>query len=213
MSRARVRTVGCMLAVLLASPTAARAQETPIGPAEITLKPGDVLQITVWPDATLGGSFVVEETGLVYLPFLGAVQTGGVSIDRLRNQLREDYAEILKEPVVTIVPLFNVGVSGGIRRPGIYQITPAQNILDVILEAGGFAERAKRDKVQIVREGQLLMYNVQRALEGAANLEAFTLRSGDQIVVPTGGTFGITNVLQLLTLASTIILLVERTTN
>ncbi len=213
MSRARVRTVGCMLAVLLAYSAAARAQETPVGPAELTLKPGDVLQITVWPDATLGGSFVVEETGLVYLPFLGAVQTGGVSIDRLRNQLREDYAEILKEPVVTIVPLFNVGVSGGVRRPGIYQITPAQNILDVILEAGGFAERAKRDQVQIVREGQLLMYNVQRALEGAANLEAFTLRSGDQVVVPVGGSFGITNVLQLLTLASTIILLVERTTN
>ena len=70
MSRARVRTVGCMLAVLLASSAAARAQETPIGPAEVTLKPGDVLQITVWPDASLGGSFVVEETGLVYLPFL-----------------------------------------------------------------------------------------------------------------------------------------------
>jgi protein involved in polysaccharide export with SLBB domain len=213
MSRAHVRTVSCILAVLLASPAVARAQETPVGAAEVMLKPGDVLQITVWPDATLGGSFVVEETGLVYLPFLGAVQTGGVSIDRLRNQLREDYAEILKEPVVTIVPLFNIGVSGGVRRPGIYQITPAQNILDVILEAGGFAERAKRDQVQIVREGQLLMYNVQRALEGAANLEAFTLRSGDQIVGPVGSSFGITNILQLLTLASTIILLVERTTN
>lgn len=213
MSRAHVRTASCILAVLVASPAVARAQETPVGAAEISLKPGDVLQIIVWPDETLGGSFVVEETGLVYLPFLGAVQTTGVSIDRLRNQLREDYAKILKEPVVTIIPLFNVGVSGGIRRPGIYQITPDQNILDVILEAGGFAERAKRDQVQIVREGQVLMYNVQRALEGAADLEALTLRSGDQIIVPVGGSFGITNVLQILTLLTTTLLLVERATN
>jgi polysaccharide export outer membrane protein len=177
------------------------------------LKPGDALQITVWPDETLSGSFVVEETGLVYLPFLGAVQAAGVSIDRLRNQLREGYAEILKEPVVTIVPLFNVGVSGGIARPGIYQITPEQNILDVILVAGGFAQRAKRDKVQIVREGTVLQYNVERALEGAADLEALTLRSGDQIVIPVGSSFGITNVLQILTLISTTLLLVERATD
>jgi len=111
---------------------------------------------------------------------------------------------------VTIVPLFNVGVSGGIARPGIYQITPEQNILDVILQAGGFAQRAKRDKVQIVREGTVLQYNVQRALEGAADLEALTLRSGDQIVIPVGSSFGITNVLQILTLVTTTLILVER---
>ena len=210
MSRAHVQIVSCVLAVLLASPAVMPGQEAPVAAAELALKPGDALQITVWPDETLSGTFVVEETGLVYLPFLGAVQAGGVSLDRLRNQLRDGYAEILKEPVVTIVPLFNVGVSGGIARPGIYQITPEQNILDVILAAGGFAQRAKRDKVQIVREGTVLQYNVQRALEGAADLEALTLRSGDQIVIPVGSGFGITNVLQILTLVTTTLILVER---
>ncbi len=210
MSRAHVRIASCIMAVLLASPAVTPGQEAPVGPAQVTLKPGDALQISVWPDASLSGSFVVEETGLVYLPFLGAVQAAGVSLDLLRNQLRAGYAEILKEPVVTIVPLFNIGVSGGIARPGIYQITPDQNILDVILLAGGFAQRAKRDKVQIVREGTVLQYNVQRALEGAADLEALTLRSGDQIVIPVGSGFGITNVLQILTLVTTTLILVER---
>ncbi len=174
------------------------------------LQPGDALQINVWPDNTLSGLFAVEETGLVYLPFLGAVQVTGVSLDQLRAELREGYAQILKEPVVTITPLFSIGISGGVGRPGNYQITSTENIMDAILMAGGFTQRAKEDQVEIVRQGQVLKYNVERALEGAADLEALTLRSGDQIVVPVGSSFGITNILQVMTLITTTIILVER---
>lgn len=172
-----------------------QAQEAPaVGAAPanadpLTLRPGDILQVSIWPDATLGGSFTVEETGLVQLPFLGAVQVTGMPIGQLRQELRDGYADIMKEPVVTITPYFQVGVSGGVRRPGNYRITPAENIVDLILMAGGFAERAKEDQIEIVREGQVLKYNVERALEQAANLDALTLRSGDQVVVPIGSSF------------------------
>ncbi len=108
------------------------------------LRPGDIIRIGVWPDAALNGEFAVEETGLVYLPFLGAVQVVGMPLDRLRKQLRDGYAEIMKEPVVTITPLFNVGVSGGVGRPGNYQITPTETIMDVILMAGGIRPACQR---------------------------------------------------------------------
>ena len=173
----------------------AQAQEAPpVGAApgsadELTLRPGDILQVNIWPDASLSGSFTVEETGLVQLPFLGGVQVTGMPISQLRSQLRASYSEIMKEPVVTITPYFQVGVSGGVRSPGNYRITPAENIVDLILTAGGFTDNAKEDQIEIVREGQVLKYNVERALEQAADLDALTLRSGDQVVVPVGGNF------------------------
>ncbi len=213
-------TLGVALAlqglVLLAGPVHAQATG-PAGSAgqadAFDLRPGDILRIGIWPDATLSGEFAVEETGLVYLPFLGAVPVVGMPLDLLRSQLREGYSEIMKEPVVTITPLFQVGVSGGVGRPGNYRITPTENIMDVILMAGGFAGRAKADQVEIVRQGEVLKYNVERALEGAADLSALTLRSGDQIVVPIGSSFGLTNVLQLMTLAATTVLLIDRLSN
>lgn len=215
------RFLGALAVVIAAvlgisAPVAAQsgaAQSSQATQSAATLRPGDLLRIDVWPDNTLSGQFVVEETGLVYLPFLGAVPAAGVSLDLLRKQLRDGYGEILKEPVVTITPVFHVGISGGIRRPGIYQVTPTQNILDLILQAGGFVDKAKEDQVEIVRQGQVLKYNVERALEGAADLDALTLRSGDQVVVPLGSSFQFRYLLQGLTFVSTTILLVERILN
>ncbi len=211
--RTRVNLAAAVLVALLATsaPMAAQSVGTQSGqatPEELSLRPGDALRINIWPDNTLSGQFEVEETGLVYLPFLGALPVVGVSLDRLRAELREGYSQILKEPVVTITPLFSVGVSGGVGRPGNYQITPTENIMDVILMAGGFTQRAKEDQVEIVRQGQVLKYNVERALEEAADLDALTLRSGDQIVVPLGGTFSFRDFTAIFSFVTTTALLI-----
>ena len=162
----------------------------------------------MWPQAELSGEFEVEDTGVVHLPFLGSVQVEGTSVARLRNDLRAGYEEIMKEPVVTITPLFNVGVLGGVRRPGIYRIDPTQGILDVILEAGGFVERAKEDKVRLVRDGQALQLDVERALEGAADLNQLQLRSGDKIVIPVGSSFTFRDFTAIFSFATTTALLI-----
>ncbi len=175
----------------------------------VTLQPGDILQISVWPDQTLGGQFPVEETGNVYLPFLGSVHVVGLTLDRLRSQLREGYGEVMKEPVVTITPLFRVGVMGAVRAPGNYTIDATQNLLDVINQAGGFSTQANQTKVRIVRTGEVLQFNVQQALEHGADLDALTLRSGDNIVVPNKSTISVQAVIGFLTLGLTTALLID----
>jgi polysaccharide export outer membrane protein len=167
----------------------------------------------VWPDQTLGGQFPVEETGNVYLPFLGSVHVVGLTLDRLRSQLREGYGEVMKEPVVTITPLFRVGVMGAVRAPGNYTIDATQDLLDVIQQAGGFTNQANQEKVRIVRTGEVLQYNVQQALEQGADLGALTLRSGDNIVVPHRSTVSISTVIGFMNLGITTALLIERVIN
>lgn len=212
MNRTRMLAALTLLVVAASALPGGAAAQQPMSlpPAELALKPGDVLQINIWPDATLSGSFTVEETGLVYLPFLGAVQVTGVSLDRLRNQLREGYSTILKEPVVTITPLFRVGVMGEVRGPGIYPIDPTVDLLELIQLAGGFTQFAKSDQVRIIREGQMINLNVQRALEGAANLGDLMLQSGDNIVVPRKSTVNINTVLGFVNFGLTTFLLIER---
>lgn len=180
---------------------------------EAVLQPGDVLQIYVWPDNTLSGEFSVEETGYVYLPFLGSVQVAGMSLDRLRAQLREGYSEVMKDPVVTVTPAFRIGVLGAVGRPGVYVINPSHSFLDVITMAGGFAANANAGKVRIVRSDKVIEIDAQRALEEGADLADLTLRSGDKIVVPQRRGFTARTAFEIVRTLSTTILLVERFIN
>lgn len=170
---------------LLAAPALGVAQGGGSQADDLVLRPGDILRITVWPEQGLGGEFVVEESGFVYLPYLQAVQAAGVSIDELRAELRLGYSETIRNPVVSITPVFRVTVMGEVQRPGVYSITPTSTLFDVIGLAGGFRLEADQERLRVVRPGQVVEYDALRALELGENMDAVSLRSGDQVVVPT----------------------------
>jgi polysaccharide biosynthesis/export protein len=175
---------------LFAGVGAAQAQQPTSGAAsaqsaaDVTLRPGDALRITIWPNAELGGEFVVEEDGNVYLPLLEGVRAEGVSIQQLREQLRRGYGEAMQNPVVSVTPLYHVTITGEVQRPGIHQITSAHSLFDVIGMAGGFRERADPENVRVVRRGEVVEFDALRALETGEGMDAIRLRSGDHIVVP-----------------------------
>lgn len=193
-------------------PAGSWAQQAP-QQEELSLRPGDMLRISVWPDDSLSGEFVVEETGLVYLPFLGSVQVTGVSIASLRQRLRQGYGELMKEPVVTITPVFRVSVLGAVRTPGNYPVTPANTLFEVIGSAGGFAGNADAEAVRIVRSDEVIRIDVQRALEEGANVAAMELRPGDRVVVPTGSDFTVRTAFDIVRTLAVGALLIERVVN
>src|SRR5690606_4114189 len=112
----------------------------------VVLRPGDVLRIDVWPNQELGGNFVVEESGLVYLPFLGSITAAGTTIDDLRVRLRNGYAEAIQNPVVTVSVIFQVGVLGEVVRPGVFEANPTTTFMDAIGMAGGFSPLADQER-------------------------------------------------------------------
>lgn len=178
-----IRTLSAvLLLVVLTSPGFPQARPGTSQIGELTVRPGDVLQIKIWPNAELGGEFPIEETGLVYLPVLGAVQTAGRSITQLRADLRSRYAESMKSPVVTITPLFRVSVIGAVASPGVFFVAPSETLVDVILRAGGFNASADQGKVKVTRDGQTIQVDALASMTG--NNASFSLRSDDRIVVP-----------------------------
>ena len=184
MIRSAVRK--CLLTlVFLSVGNFAVAQE---GSYDSPLRPGDVLRISVWPDAQLGGEFPVELDGNVYLPFLGGVRATGIPGDELRRTIREGYQTAQRNAVVTVTPLYRIGVTGSVRRPGAFLVPPTDGFFDVIATAGGFDIRAKQDQVSVVRDGQVIVLNAKEAIEKGETLplDALSIRSGDQIIVPFG---------------------------
>ncbi len=151
---------------------------------DMTLRPGDALRINVWPNSELGGEFVVEETGYVYLPLLQAVRAEGVSVQELREELRQGYGEAMQNPVVSVTPLYYVTITGEVQRPGIHQITAAHSLFDVVGMAGGFRQGADPERLRIVRPNEVIEFDALRALETGIGMDAIQLRSGDHIVIP-----------------------------
>lgn len=213
----KLLAVVCSL-VLVPSVFAASEAQTPAenavprvqNPQTMTLRPGDMLRIGVWPNQELGGEFQIEDTGNIHLPLIGEIQAAGVPLGELRQRLRRGYGEAMQNPVVTITPVFSVGVMGAVRSPGVYQVTPSQGLFDVIGRAGGFAGNAQQENVRIVREGEVVAVNALRALEEGRGLMSAGIRPGDQIVVPGGSDFTFRDVLSIIQTTLTMGLLVDR---
>lgn len=181
--RSRLGT-GIAVWLLIAAPGALQAQNAAAQQAA-TLRPGDQLLISVWPSAELGGEFTVEESGFAYLPFLERVRVAGVSMAELRQRLTDGYALAVQNPVVSVTPLFRIGIMGEVRNPGQYFARPTDQLFDMIGQAGGFSGSADTEKVRIVRQGQVVELDAARALKTGdlLPLQAMTLRSGDIITV------------------------------
>lgn len=143
------------------------------------LAPGDFLRINVWPDSSLGGRFQVESDGSVLLPAIGIVQLHGRPIRVVRNELRQRYSEALKQPLITLTPLFKVGVLGAVKQPGLYEVDPSITIYDIIAMAGGFNADANQRRVDLIRDGQ----SREIVADELADLGEIFLHSGDRVVV------------------------------
>jgi polysaccharide export outer membrane protein len=209
----RLQFVLPLLLLASAGPVIAQQQQAAPSPAsDFVVRAGDVLHIRVWPDETLGGEFPVESTGHVHLPEVGEFLAAGLRLSELRTQLRERYALSMRQPVVSITPIYGVGVLGGVSAPGMYQVDPTMNALDVIIRAGGFTPRARRDDVRILRDGRTITYDAETALATGQTVPLM-LQSGDRIVVPERRALSWQNAAAALQFVGTMYLLYDRIAN
>jgi polysaccharide export outer membrane protein len=121
------------------------------------LNTGDKLRIQVYGEDDLSLETRVSDNGEISYPFLGILKVVGMSpgqlAEHIAGKLRGDY---LVNPKVSIDiieyrPFF---VNGEVAAPGGFQFQPGITVRKAISLAGGFKERADKDKVFIIREGR-----------------------------------------------------------
>jgi protein involved in polysaccharide export with SLBB domain len=62
---------------------------THAGAQEYTIRPGDVLKITVWGQDDLSKEYPVDDDGFVPFPLLGRVKASGLTTKKLASNLTE----------------------------------------------------------------------------------------------------------------------------
>lgn len=141
--------------------------------------PGDRIRLGIWNEPLMSDTFHVDERGDVVLPKLGAVSVRGMSPQGVRDRVREDYGEYLRNPAVEVTVLRRIGVHGEVKEPTVYWLDVTMTVQDAIALAGGITPEGHEDDVTLVRDGRSIALDA----EAGDPLVDAGLRSGDQIVV------------------------------
>jgi polysaccharide export outer membrane protein len=145
------RFVLAFVAFLLAD-GAALAQEL----SSYKLGSGDMISIRVLGEDDLRRERVrLSDAGTVSFPVLGEIRVRGMTVGALEEHITKGLkGRYLINPQVTVSidEYRNFFVNGMVEKPGGYPFSPGLTVRKAISIAGGFKERASRDKINIIRD-------------------------------------------------------------
>jgi protein involved in polysaccharide export with SLBB domain len=145
------------------------------------LRPGDAVRITVWRKPELSGEYLIAADGAIADPFYMDVAAAGLPLPELVDRIRAHVGRYETAPRVLVEPLYRIAVSGEVRQPGLYSMPLSTTVEQAVLMAGGLTERARANRILLVRDDRQMEVDLTRHAEG---LGGTTVRSADQIVVP-----------------------------
>jgi polysaccharide export outer membrane protein len=129
--------IGLILSAIVAfgmlSPSPARA--------DTMLARGDILDIQVYPEATLSQQVTISNDGSISLALLGRIIVMGLTITQTQDAIALGLMRYLRHPLVTVAlhtqAQYDVLVLGDVKTPGRYIVPPGARVSDAIAAAGG----------------------------------------------------------------------------
>ena len=193
MTRSLLAIVGAALFFGCASSGSRPAMS--VSPAEIMLPEerltvDDVIEVRVYSEPDLSGTYRISADGSVDYPFAGRIMIAGLRTGEIQalliQKLKQGY---LRNPQVSVmVKEWNnnrVIVMGQVQKPGSVAYFQNMTIIDAIASAGGFTGIAAKNSVTLRREEngavQLRQCPVADISEGRAS--NVVLRPKDIVVV------------------------------
>jgi polysaccharide biosynthesis/export protein VpsN len=146
------RFIVCILAAYLCFPVCAGASEL----SSYKLGSGDMISVRVLGEDDLKREKVrLSDAGTLSFPVLGEIKVKGMTVGALEDFITKGLkGRYLLNPQVTvsIEEYRNFFVNGMVEKPGGYPFSPGLTVRKAISIAGGFKERASRDKINIIHD-------------------------------------------------------------
>lgn len=192
-----MRTVFALLFLCMAA-SAAQAQ--------ITLKAGDALNISVLQEPKFDRTVIVDPNGQIAFPLAGHITADGLTPQKLEKILKARLQRNYKDGEIDVtVALANAAkpdipeddlkpkifVTGEVLRPGPYAVRQATTLVQAIALAGGLGPFAARSRIQVRRANgsdETIFRFDYKAYEAGSNVQGnISLQAGDVIIVPERG--------------------------
>ena len=168
-----------------------RAEMTP----NYRLFKGDTFNVLAigFPDGIGVNNITVGIDGYVQLPYVGSVKMEGMTLDEAKEVLMESLGEYLRIPdmslLITSYGPRRVYVMGNVASPGIRDLSvDSMNAYAALASAGGWTNRARSTRIQIIRVRDNVMYyrtlNMKDYIKKHDLMQNVVLEDGDIIYVP-----------------------------
>ena len=156
---------------------------------------GDVLNIFVWRNPEVSGSFIVRPDGMITTSLVEDIKVAGKTPTELARSIEEILSTYLRDPIVTVTVNSFVGpfseqirVIGEAAEPQAINYTQHMTLLDVMIQVGGLTEFADGNDAVLVRieNGKQKQYEIMidellKDGEISANVD---MLPGDIIIIP-----------------------------
>jgi polysaccharide export outer membrane protein len=156
---------------------------------------GDVLNIFVWRNPEVSGSFIVRPDGMITTSLVEDIKVAGKTPTDLARSIEEILGTYLRDPIVTVTVTRFTGpfseqirVIGEAAEPQAINYTQHMTLLDVMIQVGGLTEFADGNNAVLVRieNGKQQQYDIM--IDGllkdgdiSANID---MLPGDIIIIP-----------------------------
>lgn len=181
-----------------ASPSAESAAdqnvaESAVKPAEYRIGAGDVLQVSVWRELEASiQSVVVRPDGKITVPLIKEINVLGLTPVELQKILAGKLEQFIHAADVTVIVREirskKAYLVGAVNRVGPVPLLSTMTVLQVLAEAGGLSEYAKRKKIYVLRQenGKQVKhpFDYDAVIRGEHMDENIPVLPDDTIVVP-----------------------------
>lgn len=117
---------------------------------------GDVITVQVLGEDDLKRERIrLSDAATISYPILGEIRLAGKTVGELERLIRDGLkGRYLVNPQVTVTinEYRNFFINGQVERPGGYPFIPGLNVRKAVSLAGGFRERASKEKIFVIRE-------------------------------------------------------------
>lgn len=138
--------------------------------------------------------YPVSETGMINMPFIGAVRAAGLRAEQLASSLESHYksSQIYRNPTFQVIDNDGkkvaeqiVVVGGFVRAPGPKPYNRNLTLWQAIQAAGGATEFGAMGRVKLTRKGSMKQYDCNKP-----QFQQIPLEPDDTIEVPQKGILG-----------------------
>ncbi|MFO7445633.1 MAG: polysaccharide biosynthesis/export family protein [Ignavibacteriaceae bacterium] len=153
-------------------------------PAQV-LNPGDGIRVIFYNiTENITGDYFIQQDKNLQLPFLGLISTNNKDFIQLKDEIQTRYAELYRDPEITVQPLFRINILGEVKQPGFYYVTDVEKLTGIIALAGGETADADLDDLYIIRDNEEIQVDAEEIIKRGETAKDFGLQSGDRIFVP-----------------------------
>jgi len=157
--------------------------------------PGDSVNVFVWRNPEVSGSFPVRPDGKMTMNLVEDLQASGKTPTQLARDIEKSLSKYIQEPIVTVIVGGGIGpfdqqlrVVGEAAKPQALNYREKMSLIDLMISVGGLTDFAAGNKAYILRtvgdKQERLGVRLEDLLKGGDISANVDMRPGDVLVVP-----------------------------